>query len=185
MLAYLFWHHSDSGADESRYEARLTAFHRALAGSPPAGFQRSATYRIRGASWLPAAGGYEDWYEIADWTALGVLNAAAVSASMRAEHDAAAILAGGGAGGVYASVRGAARADGDDAAVWFSKPRGATYSEFSRALDGLAPGCAVWQRQMVLGPAAEYCAAGPEAEIAGLRLPEGCQIQVLRRSRVF
>lgn len=133
MLSYVFWHHPAPGPDESQYEARLIAFHRVLAGSPPVGFLRSATYRIQGAPWRPAAGGYEDWYELVDWTALGVLNAAAVSASMRAGHDAAAALAGGGAGGVYASVRAAARGRAKDAAAWLSKPRGTTYPEFARA----------------------------------------------------
>jgi hypothetical protein len=185
MLAYVFWHYPEAGVDASRYEARLAGFHRVLAGSPPPGFVRSATYRIRGAFWLPAHGGYEDWYELADWTALGALNAAAVSASMRAEHDAAAALAAGGAGGVYAAVRAAVRGPADDAAVWLSKPQGTSYSEFTRELNRLPPGCAVWQRQMVLGPTAEYCVAGPAPEIAGLRLPEGSRPQLIPRRRAF
>jgi hypothetical protein len=87
----------------------------------------------------------------------GRLNAAAVDAGRRAEHDAAAALVGEGWGGVYAVVRGAAAIPA--AASWRHKPRG-------RDLETVladAGDAAVWQRQMVLGPAPELClaAGGP------------------------
>jgi len=184
MLAYVFWHYPDAGLDAGRYEAHLAAFHRALAAASPDGFLGSAAYRIDGAPWLPGSDGYEDWYELADWTALGVLNAAAVSASTRGDHDAVAGLADGGAGGVYQSLRSAARG-ASDAGLWLTKPRGTPYSEFMGALEALPAVFALWQRQMVLGPTAEFFAAGPEAMLEHAIFPGGWKPRLIRRHRVF
>ena len=38
MLAYVFWHRPGGDAEPAAYEARLTAFHTALAAHPPAGW---------------------------------------------------------------------------------------------------------------------------------------------------
>ena len=76
-----------------------------------------------------------------------------MDAGRRAEHDAAAALAGEGWGGVYALVRGAAEIPA--AASWRHKPRG---HDLETVLAD-AGEAAVWQRQMVLGPAPELCVA--------------------------
>ena len=48
MLAYVFWHRPGEDADPAAYEARLAAFHAALAAHPPEGFSASAALRVGG-----------------------------------------------------------------------------------------------------------------------------------------
>lgn len=151
MIAYLFWHRPGAGVDAARYEARLAAFHAALA-------VPSRAERVRGAPWM-AGDGYLDWYFLPDWTALGALNRAAVSGAVEGPHAAVAGLAGWGAGGVVALLAG-------DRAFqtvwrWLSKPDGMTYAAFAAALPA---GGTLWQRQMVLGPQPEFALAGDGAE---------------------
>ncbi len=150
MLAYLFWHRPAPGVEAEEYEAAQREFHAGL--EVP-----SACFHV---AELPfdAGPGYEDWYLVEDWSALGGLNAAAIDAVRGPGHDRAAALVGAGWGGVYALVRGVAEIPA--AASWRHKPRG-------RGLDAVladAPSeAAIWQRQMVLGPAPELCiaAGGP------------------------
>jgi hypothetical protein len=141
VLAYVFWHRPRPGVDRDRYEDALRRFHDSLENA-------SAAFRL---DRLPFedAHGYEDWYLVEDWTALGELNALAVDARHREGHDAAAELAGHGWGGVYALVRGAA--EPPPRARW----------QHSAPSD---PGVGLWQRQMVLGPAPEYCVIDETAE---------------------
>ena len=154
MLAYVFWHRPRGGVTSAEYERRLRAFHGRMVG-------QSASFRV---DELPfAAGeGYEDWYLVEDWAELGALNAAAVSDERRAPHDGVAEIAGDGWGGVYALVRGVA--EPPLTARWVSKPAGDSYEAFLDAVH--AP--TVWQRQMVLGPAPEFCVVEGE-DIAGQR----------------
>jgi hypothetical protein len=159
VLAYVFWHMSDGSVGPAEYEARLAAFHERLAADPPIGFAGSIAVRVGPVPWF-AGGGYEDWYLVEDWTALGALNAAAVDASRLASHSAVASHAGDGAGGVYRLVDGGlALADAGEA----------TWSAARPPVEG--SGFALWQRQMVLGPAPEFCllTRGPErrAAVAG------------------
>ena len=183
MLAYTFWHWPRSDADPADYEARQRAFHEALAAEPPPGFHGSAIAAVTGAPW--AAGGtaaYEDGYLVADFTALGVLNEAAVSRSRSRPHDAAASLAAGGAGAVHA-LRAGAPVPRPEAAHWLSKPADTPYGELLARLEPLvrAAGGALWMRQMVLGPAPEFCVhAG-----AGLALPPGLSDLSLSMRPVF
>jgi hypothetical protein len=152
MLAYLFWHRPEDPEEAELYERRLVEFHEALRGAVVA----SAAFRLQR---LPFAdgGGYEDWYLIEDWRALGELNEAAVSGERRAPHDAAARLAAEGWGGVYRLIRGDS---GIPAGVrWTSKPRGETYESFLAR----EPVDRVWQRQLVLGPTPEFCLAAEES----------------------
>jgi hypothetical protein len=146
VLAYLFWHRPDGTDDRERYEQRLIEFHEALRGA----VAESAAFRLER---LPfeGGGGYEDWYLIEDWPDLGELNRAAVSGKRRAPHDAAARLAAAGWGGVYRLVRGSSAVP--DGVRWTAKGRGEGYDSF---LDRQRAD-AVWQRQLVLGPAPEFC----------------------------
>jgi hypothetical protein len=154
VLAYVFWHRPGGDADRAAYEARLTAFHAALAAHPPAGFRGSAALRVQDAPWLPGDGpAYEDWYAVEDWTALGGLNAAAVRGPRAEPHDAVAARAAAGAGAVYGLVDGPPVLDATRAS-WLAKPDGADRDAFHAKLAG--PGRSVWMRQMVLGPAPEY-----------------------------
>ena len=140
MLAYVFWHRPRDDVDRDRYEDALRRFHDSLE-NPSGAFRLDR---------LPFgdADGYEDWYLVEDWAALGELNAAAVDASHGGYHDAAAELVAEGWGGVYALVRG--EAEPPTTASWRWKPPS-------------DPAAAVWQRQMVLGPAPEYCVPGGDA----------------------
>lgn len=161
MLAYLFWHWPAPTVDAARYAESLVAFHRALASSAPPGLRGSRVYEVEAAPWLAVPRAFEDWYLVDDFAALGALNDAAVSGARRDPHDAAARLAGGGHGGVYRLV---APGTGSalDRTTWCSKPAGVSYPEFLPRL----PAGETWQRQMVLGPAPEFCVVGVDAAAA-------------------
>jgi hypothetical protein len=145
MLAYLFWHCPRLGVDRDAYEDAQRAFHQALQID-------SACFHL---ATLPfdAGDGYEDWYLVDGWEALGELNATAVDAGRRGSHDQAASLAGKGWGAVYALLRGDPVVPGGT--EWLDKPRNETTEQFSASL----PHDALWRRQLVLGPAPEFCAA--------------------------
>lgn len=145
------------GQDE--YETLQRAFHAALAQSPPPGFVSSRCSGIRDAPW--AAGGaeaYEDWYLVTGSAALDPLNDAAITASRRAPHDAAAAAAEGGTAGLYRLRRGTP-VGSPGVAAWFAKPPGMSYPGLYEALDPLlrSGAAALWGRQMVLGPTPEFC----------------------------
>jgi hypothetical protein len=163
-LAYVFWHRPAANAERAVYEARLDAFHRALAADPPAGFGGSCAVRIDRAPWLDGDGpAYEDWYLVPDWAALGELNAHAVSGSRSAPHDAAAARAANGIAGVYALIAGPAGPPAQPHGAWLAKPAGMPYPEFHAALERELPaGACAWQRQMTLGAPGEYTVRAPE-----------------------
>jgi hypothetical protein len=155
MLAYVFWHWPAPDVERGRYLDRLVAFHRALRAAPPPGFRGSRVLAVEGAPWLPSApAALEDWYLVDDFAALGALNDAAITAARQAPHDAVARLAGGGTGGLYRrlSSGGGTR----DETRWFAKPPGESYA----ALAARLPEAEAWQRQLVLGPAPEFCVFG-------------------------
>ena len=150
MLAYLFWHAPNQPRRATEYERRLIAFHQTIQGSVVA----SAAFRLERLPFVQAAG-YEDWYLVDDWAALGQLNDAAVSAGPAQPHDAVARLARDGWGGVYRLIRGNPAVP--ERGRWASKPRDQTYASFL----GRASAETVWQRQLVLGPAAEFFLSAP------------------------
>ena len=155
MLAYPFWHWPRTDVEPGRYADALLAFHRALSAAPPPGFRGSRVLEVAGAPWVPAPIALEDWYLVDDFTALGALNEAAIPGLRRDPHDGAARMAQGGAGGVYRRVReGLATAPAQ--ASWFGKPAEIGYPQF---LGQIPPG-ELWQRQLVLGPAPEFCLFG-------------------------
>ncbi|HEY2282846.1 MAG TPA: hypothetical protein VGH60_04765 [Solirubrobacteraceae bacterium] len=177
MLAYVFWHRPLGGTALAEYERAQLAFHRSLARTPPVGFAGSACYRAAGLSWLEGArDGYEDWYFVEDYTALGILNEAAVGHGHRTPHDELARRFGSGAGGLYGLVEGSPRLDGASA-IWVARPPGAERRPLGELLgDGMDPDEAgLWRRQLVFGPAPEFCllAREPSAGVAATRLPEG------------
>ena len=152
MLGYVFWHRPAPGTDPALYELALAGFHSALAAAPPPGFHRSWVFRLASIPWLGSATGYEDWYLVDDFAALGALNEAAVAASRKAPHDAVARLAAEGVGGVYRLVSGEPQPEAVAVAAWLSKPAGKADADFVAEL-----GRTVWQRQMTLGPTPEFC----------------------------
>ena len=159
MLAYVFWHWRRPTATVGDYEAAQRRFHAALAAAPPTGFLRSFSVAFQGAPWAADRGeAYEDWYLLDGSAALDPLNAAAISASRQAPHDAAAALAAGGTAGLY-SLRQGASVGAPAELTWFAKPDRMTYRDLFAVLEPLTGqvGAALWCRQMTLGPALEFC----------------------------
>ena len=158
MLAYVFWHVPSSAVAGEAYQQRLRAFHAGLLASAPAGIGPSTTVALDTVPWLAGAPGYEDWYLVEDFAALGALNGAAVSGAAAAPHDAAAAVVAAGVAGVMGHVAGAPLPARLAWAAWLSKPAGVAYPAFHAELAAALEGDAgAWQRQMVLGPASEYC----------------------------
>ncbi len=168
-LAYVFWHWRQAGVLRPDYERRQRAFHAALARAPSAGYSNSLSFRVVGADW--AAGGaeaYEDWYLLESFEALGALNEAAVSAGRKPPHDEAAAVSAGGTAGLYRLLGGSLGSQ-PVRAYWFDRPPRASTAEVSARLAPLLDrdGAWLWMRQMVLGPAPEFCLHAKEP----VRLP--------------
>lgn len=149
MLAYVFSHRPEAGADVTVYEDSLRQFHSALATASPSGFIASATFRI--------GGGFSDWYLVETSAALDVLNAAAVSGARAPVHDAAARMAADGAGKLLSLASGRPSLEAGFE-VRFAKPAGMTYVDLYAHLQAWtsAPGVSLWRRMMVLGPPPEF-----------------------------
>jgi hypothetical protein len=183
VLAYLLWHRPSEGVERAAYERAADGFHRSLAHAPPAGFRGSAVYRAEELPWLSPANvadqrhGYEDWYLVDDFAALGVLNEAAVARGHRTAHDEVARRMGHAAGGVYGLLEGAVSFGPERVTVWVDRPPGASPPTVAGLLgDGMdAQRAALLRRALVLGPAPEYCvlADEPPAGVAATRLPAG------------
>jgi len=209
VLAYLFWHRPRD-SDVAAYEQALHAFHRSLARTPPVGVCGSASYRVAELPWLASPAGadparhadavpaYEDWYLLEDFTALGVLNEAAVGRGHRTAHHEAARRLGCGAGGLYGLIEGdrseiaqhGALLGEASLAVWVQRPLGAQERGLGELLgDGIDPGHAsLWRRQLVFGPAPEFCLLvrdraeiGQPTGVAPTRLPEGWTASIIDR----
>lgn len=150
MFAYVFWHRPKADVDRDAYEVAQRAFHERI--DVPSG-----CFRL---SRLPFAqdGGYEDWYLVDGWSELGALNDAAIDARRRGDHDRAADMAATGWGSVYGLVRGSAAIP--TGVEWRDKERGQPTDDFLDSVD--AP--AIWRRQLVLGPAPEFCLSAPSSD---------------------
>lgn len=189
MLAYVFWHRPSDDADHGRYEQALERFHRSLAHQPPSGFRGSAAFRVKELPWLGGAEGYEDWYLVEDWAALGVLEEAAVSRGHLSAHDAAAAHIGAGTAAVYRLLEGSPSLRDAGQAIWIAPAARHTSAGLGELLgDGIDPARdGLWRRCLVLGPAAEYCLLGgsPPAGAASSRLPRGWSVDVAGRELVW
>jgi hypothetical protein len=205
MLAYVFWHRPrDVGAIEAYEQAQLT-FHRSLAHTRPVGMCSSAVFRLAEVPWLDGAkdgssigiGGYEDWYLLEDFAALGVLNEAAVGHGHRTSHDDVARRYGDGTASLFGLIEGDHRADllgAASVAAWVARPPGGSKAMLGDLLgDGIEPGHAsLWRRHLVLGPAPEYCLLaadrtrlGGASGVTQARLPEGWSATVLDREPLW
>jgi hypothetical protein len=150
-LAYLFWHQA---GEAEGYEERLRSFHESL----PA---PSASFRLAELPFLSEPG-YEDWYLVDGWEALGNLSRVALETGT---HDPVAAMSGHGWGGIWAPVAGSAEIP-DGAIEWLDKPRGVPYHEFFESLGGDA----LWCRQLVLGPAPEVAIVSPQRSETRVRI---------------
>ena len=188
MLGYVFWHAPAEGVDAAHYENALSAFHRSLAHSPPFGFEGSAAFPA-----AQAGPWYEDWYLVEDFSALGVLNEAAVARGHRSLHDRAAKGLGSATAGIYRLLEGApvsGASIGECRHATWVEPSGSTNAVEMGALlgDGMDPSSAsVWRRQLVLGPAPEFCVLSREqpAGVASTRLAPRWSARTLPREAVF
>ncbi len=210
MLAYLSWHRPAPTADAGAYERALEQFHRSLAHRPPSGFRGSAAFRVAGMPWGAAAAGgedrsegaphpeghrqasgagYEDWYLLDDWGALGVLEAAAVSRGHVSAHDKVAAMSGTAAGAVYRLLEGHAGLDETLIAVWVASSGGHEHPSLSVLLgDGMDPDAGgLWRRCLGLGPGPEFCLLAPEtcAGVAPTRLPKGWTARIIERDTLW
>ncbi|HEY3759818.1 MAG TPA: hypothetical protein VGL37_08650 [Solirubrobacteraceae bacterium] len=206
MLAYVFWHRPLDASTVAAYEQAELAFHHSLARARPAGMRGSAVFRVAELPWLaPAtagaegqlqsgAAGYEDWYLVEDYTALGILNEAAVAHGHRTVHDELARRFGAGAGGLYGLVEGELASGLDSIgaasiAIWVARTPGTRRLGLGELLgDGMDPARAsLWRRQLVFGPAPEFCllAHEPPAGAAPTRLPSGWSARTLAREAIW
>ncbi len=189
MLAYLLWHSPADGVERDVYEHASEGFHRSLHHAPPAGFRGSAVYRVAELPWLEEGVAYEDWYLLEDFSALGVLNEAAVAHRHRTAHDEVARRFGTGAGGLYGLLEGRPELASAPLGIWISRPPGAARRALGELLgDGIDPEHAsLWRRSLVLGPAPEYCllAREPPAGVAPSRLPQGWRATITTREEIW
>jgi len=182
-LAYVFWHWPLPGVSLREYERRLAAFQDSLKGRGPAGLEDTLSFRVRAAPWTkPHSGSYEDWYVVDSFGTLGALNDAAVDRANRRAHDKVAAEASGSAGGVYKRLQGDLSLRDARFATWVSKPARTTYQSFFERLADVVGDLRtdLWQRQMVLGPAPEFCLHSE----ARVELPRAFRAKTLRVSLI-
>jgi hypothetical protein len=196
VLAYLSWHRPAVGVDLSAYEHALVQFHHSLARKPPSGFRSSATFRAAELPWLrgehdagpDGSSGYEDWYLLDDWAAVGVLEEAAISRGHLEAHEKVASLAGRVTGAVYRLLEGHPVLLETRLAVWVEPARDHADPSLAALLgDGMDPaGGGLWRRSLGLGPAPEFCLLVPEAPagVAPTRLPEGWSARTISHERL-
>ena len=180
MLAYIFWHWPYPEVESGEYERDEVAFLQALVRASPAGFQGCSTSRIGEVPWITGqARRYEDWYLVDDFAALGPLNDAIVAEPCRELHNRVAQAAAAGAGGLYRLRAGQPKPSESYFASWIAKDRQTSYDDFYAQLDPIAqrPGVSLWRRQMVLGPAPEFCLLSAERP----ELPPELQALVVTR----
>jgi hypothetical protein len=184
MLAYVFWHQRQSKTSKEEYQRRLTAFHQALQQRQVQDFLFSFVLEIPYLPWMTKESeAYEDWYIVKNAAALDPLDEAAVTGICQEPHDQVAQLASNGTGGLY-RLKGQQldplRLAELQTATWFNKPEGMSYSQLYTFLEQNhdAQADILWQRQMTMGPALEFCLHGKQRQ----PLPEKLQsIQVVAK----
>jgi hypothetical protein len=179
ILGYAFWHRPRPGVSLRAYERRLLAFQSSLKRHPPDGLIDALSFREEASPWSRRRSTtYEDWYLVRDFQSLGTLNDAAVADPNRRPHDEVARDASDGAGGVYRLLGGDLRLQDALLATWIRKPPRTPYQTFLYGLAKLAGDVKtdLWQRQMVLGPAPEFCVHSESP----LELPRGFRATAIR-----
>lgn len=187
MLAYLSWHRPAADVQAGPYEGALRAFHRSLAHRPPSGFRGSTSLRAPELPWLAGERtGYEDWYLLDDWAALGVLEEAAVAHGHAGLHDRVAAQCGASTSSVYRLIEGSPQVQRTSVAVWVSRAPGHRPPSLEALLgDGMNPSLeSLWRRCLGLGPAPELCLLANvlPAGVAPTRLPHGWTLTATPRA---
>ncbi|MCE0537017.1 hypothetical protein LWF15_16060 [Kineosporia rhizophila] len=184
-LSYTFWHRPQNGISPEGYERDLALFHERLAmlgaGQVP-GYLASYTLRVPPLPWQSTPG-YEDWYLIDGYASLGVLAEAAVDETRLERHDALAGAVLDGTGGLYGLRAGTAPPVEGAWVGWGRKRAGVSYAELFSDLEARVETgslTAVWQRQLVLGPAPEFRLEGPApVTVAGLEPDTSLAVSVV------
>jgi len=164
MLAYVFWHWRYPHIEKLSYQQLLSDFHTALRVQKPVGFHYSMVFQVELVPWLDVIGEvYEEWYILENSAALDSLNEAAVTGPCREPHTQVARSAAGGSAGLYRLRGGESRITTAHVAYWFAKPQGMSYETLYQTLQPVTMQSAgsLWERQMVLGPAPEFCLQTP------------------------
>jgi len=159
LIAYVFWHWKADRVPAGTYETLARNFHSVLRAAPSTEFVGSFAFAISGAPWIPdGRPAYEDWYLLETSAGLDALDRAAVSPPRLEPHDAIAGAVDAGTAGLYKLRSGTPLPDATRA-LWFRKPAGMSYAALDAVLEPLrrATAIAIWSRQMVLGPAPEFC----------------------------
>jgi len=183
MLAYVFWHRPHPGVDPAGYEGAMLHFQAELTRRPPPGLIGAWSHRIDAVPWLGDQPGYEDWCLLQGSWAMDPLNGFAVAGNVQEPHDVLAAQMAFGVGGLYALDLGEACSAVESAAVWLIRPRGIQYRPVLKATCAGIPNATAWRRQMVLGPAPEFCielTAG-----AKFQAPQGWQAREVKRARLM
>ena len=136
-----------------------------------------------------AVSGYEDWYLVGGWSAVGVLEEAAVARGHRSSHAAVAAMTGVSEGAIYRLIEGLPRLERAPLAVWVKRSPGHAPVTIEDLLaDGMERDTAgLWRRCLGLGPAPEYCllAAEPPAGVSPSRLPAGWRATAISRELLW
>jgi hypothetical protein len=191
VLAYVSWHRPAPAVEEAEYERALERFHSSLAQRPPSGFGGSAVFRAQEIPWLAGGsqGGYEDWYLLDSWSAVGVLEEAAVSSGHITAHERIAAKAAVATGAIYRLTEGHARLGETRIGVWVTRAAGHGHPSVEALLaDGMDRSTAgLWRRCIGLGPAPEYCLLATEspAGVSEVRLPAGWSAAAMGREVLF
>ncbi|GHO59915.1 hypothetical protein [Ktedonobacter robiniae] len=183
MLAYVFWHQRASNVTREEYQEKLVAFHQILQERQPQGFVGSLVLEMAQLPWMVEGSEvYEDWYLVENSAALDPLDNAAVTGICREPHHQVARLANNGTGGLYRLKEGTinlTQVAEMRFATWFSKPSGMSYDKLYEILhqrpydqQGI-----LWQRQMTMGPALEYCLHGSQKSLLAEEI-KGVQVEV-------
>jgi hypothetical protein len=160
ILSYVFWHEPRRTTPRAKYERELLAFQGSLRAHPPPGLVDILSFRETGSPWSKhRRTTYEDWYLAKGFRSIGLLNQAAVEGANKGPHDDVARDGAAVAGGLYKLLRSSLPLRDARSALWLEKPDGMSYRAFLGGLSELTNDdpADVWQRQMVLGPAPEFC----------------------------